>query len=137
MVFGYRYNYYFSEDGKIIREGTIAVLVSDVLSVTWQLNFNNIDSDAVLLMLLFAKDHLVKAFKDGSMTNSEQVELMTNNQPSKPPYTEQDYLAIQDAKFVILDSNTKAISSALTHAVSDITRRMFGQLKKDIFSQAV
>ncbi|OQP56452.1 P-loop NTPase fold protein [Niastella populi] len=129
MVYGYRYNYYFSEDGKIIREGTIAVLVSDVLSMTWQLNFNNIDSDAVRLLLLFAKDHLVKAFTDGSMTSSEQVELMTNNQPPKPPYTEQDYLAIQDAKFVILNSNTKATSSDLTHAVSDITPQIDQSIK--------
>lgn len=121
LVFGYRYNYYFSENGKIIQEGTVAVLASDILSMAWGLGFDDINSNTVLLLLLFAKDYLVKAFNERKLNSNERVELMTNNQPSKPPYNPEDFLPLEDAKFVVLSNIVDTTSSNLTKVVADVT----------------
>lgn len=105
---GYRYNYYVSEGGKVIRDGTITVLVTDVLAITWKLDFAEAASNfAQKVLLFYAVSTLKLAIRDGSLRPSLTVELNSRNSTRDINFAPDDLLDIKDAQFVVLNPQLK------------------------------
>jgi len=69
-----------------IENKTIGVFASDILSMTWQLPFNDKPQDAEKILLQFAKDTIIEKLKEGTLNDQEELVLMSATQPPVCPY---------------------------------------------------
>lgn len=105
MVFGFLYWYEIINEDGTIENKTIRVFASDILSMTWQLPFNNKPQDAEKILLQFAKDTIIEKLKEGTLNDQEEVVLMTATQPLGCPYNPQNLVETKYAEYEIETSN--------------------------------
>ena len=102
LQFGYIYFYdLIHNDGKTENK-TIEVFASDVLTMTWGLDFYEQGSrDAEKILLQFAKKAIVEKFKEGTLNDREEVVLLTSTQPTVCPYDPNDFVVTELEEFMI------------------------------------
>ncbi len=105
MVFGFLYWYDIINEDGTIENKTIGVFASDILSMTWQLPFDNKPIDAEKILLQFAKDTIIEKLKEGTLNDQEEVVLMTATQPTVCPYNPQNLVETKYAEYEIETSS--------------------------------
>ena len=88
-----------------IENKTIGVFASDILSMTWQLPFNDKPQDAEKILLQFAKDTIIEKLKEGTLNDQEELVLMSATQPPVCPYNPQNLIETKYAEYEIETSN--------------------------------
>jgi hypothetical protein len=93
----FAYYYDLIDENGIIENKTIIVSISFILSAGWGYQIKDLEK----ILLHIAKDKLIEKIKEGTLTDFEEVMLLTNNAPSTSPYDPQKIVDISDAEFEV------------------------------------
>ena len=97
---GYLYFYTLSTDAGAVESKAISVFASDILAAQWNLSFYN-NGNAEKILLQFAKNSITQKLKEGTLTNHEEVDLLTGNQPRLCPYSPENLASTKETEFEI------------------------------------
>ena len=107
LQFGYLYFYDLINGTR--ESKTIEVFASDVLSMTWGLDFYKQGSrDAEKILLQFAKNTIIEKFKEGTLNDHEEVVLLTSTQPAVCPY-DPNSLVVSELEEFTIEPEKKAL----------------------------
>lgn len=102
LQFGYLYFYDIIHHNGKTESKTIEVFASDILSMTWGLDFYKQGSrDAEKILLQYAKEAVIEKFKEGTLNEREEVLLLTSTQPSVSPYNPANLVVTEQEEFTI------------------------------------
>lgn len=101
MVFGFLYFYSVINEDNSVEDKSITSFASDVLTMTWQLDFYNNQIDSEKILLQFAKDTIVEKLKEGTLNEHEEIVLMISTQPNKCPYNPDELVETKFAEFEV------------------------------------
>lgn len=105
LVFGFIYWYDILNENATIENKVIGVFASDILSMVWQLPFDNKLQDAEKILLQFAKETIIEKLKEGTLNEQEEVVLMTATQPDLCPYNPQNLVETKYAEYEVETSS--------------------------------
>lgn len=95
LDFGYRYEL-IDEEGKT-EQKSIVVSISFILSAGWGYEIPDLEK----ILLYVAKDKVIEKLKEGTLTDHEEVVLLTNNSPTASPYDPKKLVDVSDAEFEV------------------------------------
>lgn len=138
LQYGYAYVYELIHENGFQEKKVIRVFASDVLSVIWQLDFSSSSRDAEKLLLQFAKQQIIEKYKEGTLSDNEEVVLLTSTQPSNRPFdphilnlTENEQFKIkQDTKSLLEELNENQLAAAIIER-RDIINALFASKHKE------
>lgn len=105
LVFGFLYWYSVINEDKTVEDKSIGVFASDVLSMIWQLPFDQQPKDAEKILLQFAKDTVTEKLKEGTLNEQEEIVLMTATQPQICPYNPENLIDTEFAEYEVETGN--------------------------------
>jgi hypothetical protein len=105
LVFGFLYWYDIINENATVESKVIGVFASDILSMAWQLPFNDKPKDAEKILLQFAKETIIEKLKEGTLNDQEEVVLMTATQPNQCPYNPVNLIETKYAEYEVETSS--------------------------------
>jgi hypothetical protein len=112
---GYLFYYDLIDKNKRVEEKAIRVMASDILMMTWQLNFSPQRGvgNAEKILLQVAKEKISEKLREGSLNDYENVVLLTASSPKEMPYNVRFLPNTTEAEFVVFlgESITEQIIS--------------------------
>lgn len=102
----FRYFYDIIDEEGTTEAKTIRVSISRSLSIGWGFQVWSMQPDTdyqnlVKMLLQSAKDKIIEKLKEGTLTNNEEMILLTSNAPNTPPCNPNNLIEPQNAEYEI------------------------------------
>ena len=130
------------ETGKATNK-LITVMISDQQALNWGYQFWSHSpgveyKDLVKILLQFAKDKIIEKIKEGTLTNHEEMILLTTNSPTTKPFDAKFLPEVENAEFEVeigqkslgLEIKENKLAASIIEA-RDIINTLFHQKYKD------
>ncbi|MBK7885252.1 MAG: hypothetical protein IPJ81_16840 [Chitinophagaceae bacterium] len=113
LQFGYLFSYDISFPDGRMESKSIAVYASDILTMIWGLDFYKIgDRSAEKILFQYAKKKIVEKFKEGTLNDSEEVVLITSQNPPNSPYNPSS-LSLPEEDELIIEPESKTLNEEI------------------------